>query len=110
MPFAPDAPGVGAPPFNALPPPFIVDATAVGKGEDDVDDVVVADAEPVELLLPDAEAVEFDDPVALAAAAVMVIGIAEAIVANTRSSLLTVSPLVTRNDVETETEAFYEIY
>ena len=40
MPFAPDAPGVGAPPFNALPPPFIVDATAVGKGEDDVDDVV----------------------------------------------------------------------
>ena len=73
----------------------------------DVDEVLEAEPD-VFVLLPDADAVAVPFaalPVALAAAAVIVIGIAEDIVANTRFPLLTVRTLVTRNEVETETAA-----
>lgn len=66
--------------------------------------------EPLDVLLPGAAAVPEPEaaalPVGEAAGAVMVIGTAEDIVANTRFPLLTVRMLVTRNEVETETEAF----
>lgn len=107
MPFAPAAPGVGAPPLYASPPPLMVDATAVGNGEDDVEELEVLDA--FEVLLPDADVtVPFAAPVLLAAAAVIVIGIAEDTVVKKRLPLLTVRTLVTRNEVETVTETDVE--
>ena len=65
-------------------------------------------------MLPDAAAVPevaplvelpAAEPVGDAAGGVIVMGIAEDIVANTRFPLLTVRTLVTRNEVETETAA-----
>jgi hypothetical protein len=57
-----DCPGVGAPP-GPFPPPLTADAAAVGRGEEDVDEVGEADAD---VELPEAEPVAAADELPLA--------------------------------------------